>query len=302
MKNKKILITGSNGYLGSHLAHQLLEGGYDVLLTDRGSKSILDKGNYIQEDLAHPKKLSSLLQGVDLIFFFTGRTGPANESFNNPEEFIVGNEITLTNLLKEVRLLSNKPRIIFPSTRLLYKGSGNTSINEEMELEAKTVYAVNKIACENYLDLYHRCFGVNYTIFRISLPYGSFLTQDKISHGVMSFLINRAKEGKDLKIYGSGTQKGTLIHIKDLINILIKGALDDRTANNTYNVGGKNDLMMKDVIYAITKKYGVNAHEVEWPEVSLFAEHGDLIFDSSKLSSIIDYECEYDFFEWLKKI
>lgn len=299
---KKILITGSNGYLGSHIAEKLIKDGNNVILSDISKNSIIDCPNYIQDDLLKPKKLIDILKDVEIIFFFTGRTGPADDSFKNPHEFILGNELTLVNLLKEVRILKKKPRIIFPSTRLIYKGSEVSSIDEDSCLEAKTIYAVNKIACENYLDLYQRCFDINYTIFRISLPYGSFIKSDKISHGVMSFLLNKAQKGEDLSIFGSGEQVGTFTHIKDLVNMLVLGSFNPETINKSYNVGGKNELNMKEVINAISNKYNVNASFVPWPDVSFFAEHGDIIFDSSKLKKEIDYDCKYDFFEWLERI
>lgn len=301
-KTKKILLTGANGFLGSNLSHRLIELGYDVLLTDRAGKSVLNHENYIQEDLADPKDLMALLKGIDVVFFFTGKTGPADESFDDPKEFIVGNEVTLTNLLKEVKSLKNKPKIIFPSTRLLYKGLANLSITEDAEKEAKTVYAVNKIACENYLDLYQRCFGIDYVIFRISLPYGSLIPQQKVSYGVMSYLINKARSGESLKIYGSGEQMGTFIHVTDLVNIMIEGALNDKVINDVYNIGGNDNLKMKDAITAIANKFSVGLEQVDWPNVSQFAEHGDLIFDSSKMEKIIDYKYGVTFLSWLKEI
>lgn len=299
---KKILITGSNGYLGSHVAEKLIRDGNNVILSDISNSSIIDCSCYIQDDLLKPKSLIKILKDIDIIFFFTGRTGPANDSFMNPHEFIVGNEVTLTNLLKEVRKLKKKPRIIFPSTRLIYQGSEKSSIDEDSKLEAKTVYAVNKIACENYLDLYQRCFGISYTIFRISLPYGSYVKSNKISHGVMSFLLDKAQKGEDLSIFGSGEQRGTFTHINDLVNMLLLGSFTHKTINKTYNIGGKNILNMQEVINAISIKYNVNASKVPWPDIYFFAEHGDIIFNSSKLKEEIDYDYKYDFFEWLERI
>lgn len=298
----KILITGSNGYIGSHLAKKMISNGFDISLTDIQEQSVLKYSKYFKLDFTDSNSINTRVEGFDYIFFLTGRTGPAQDSFANPNEFILGNEITLLNLLKTIKNFKNKPKIIFPSTRLLYRGNEIASIDENSEIEAKTVYAVNKIACENYLDLYQRCFGIDYAVFRISLPYGSLFDHKKNSHGVMSFLIKNATEGNELKIYGTGNQKGTFIHIEDLVSILIEASLSPKTNNEIFNIGGKNNLMMKEVILAIAKKYKVSAENVPWPEVSLFAEHGDIVFDSNKLNKIINYEYKYDFFEWLRKM
>ena len=302
LKHKnRILVTGANGYIGLHVSKKLIDLGYEVVLTDIQSDSLIKHKNYFQEDFLNPKKIKHVLKQVKYVFFFTGVTGPADESIKNPGKFIEGNEINLTNLLKEISVLKEKPRVIFPSTRLVYKGLENKSISEDSELQAKTVYAVNKIACENYLDLYHRCFGIDYTILRISLPYGSQVFQENLSHGVMSKLINSAKNKNNLEIYGKGNQKGSFIHISDLTNVIIKVSFLDSTRNNIYNAPSGNILSMKDVIVAIAIKYGVDAVNTPWPEISLFAEHGDIIFDSSKLNKIIKYECQYDFYNWLEQ-
>ncbi|MBL4652518.1 MAG: SDR family oxidoreductase, partial [Flavobacteriales bacterium] len=176
------------------------------------------------------------------------------------------------------------------------------SINEEALLEAKTVYAVNKIACENYLDLYQRCFGIDYLIYRISLPYGSSIPQMKMSYGVMSYFIDQASKGRTLKIYGAGQQQGTLIHIDDLVKIMIESALNPAMKNGIYNIGGNDTLKIRDVIEAIGRKYNVKVEKVNWPDISNFAEHGDLILDSSRIESAVDYKVEYDFITWLSKL
>ena len=94
----------------------------------------------------------------------------------------------------------------------------------------------------------------------------------------------------------------SFIHIDDLIDILIKGSFIDSTKNKIFNIGGGNDLSMKDVISAVARKYGVNVKHVPWPKISLFAEHGDILFNSNKLDKLINYKYKNDFFEWLKMI
>jgi UDP-glucose 4-epimerase len=298
----KILITGANGYLGAHLAARLMDSGHDVLLSDRAPKSKFNYSNYIQEDLQNPINLGKLLKDVKIVFFFTGKTGAADESFNNPKDFIVGNEVTLTNLLQYVKGLSDKPKMIFPSTRLLYKGLDASQLSEDSELEAKTVYAVNKLACENYLDLYQRCFDIDYLIFRISLPYGSFIDNMKASHGVMSFLIENAQQSKPLKMFGDGMQIGSFIHVSDLVDIILKGALNESIKNEIFNVGGHDNLTMKKVMFEIASKFKVKVEQVDWPKLSGCVEHGDLILNSSKLEKATNFTYRYRFVQWLKNL
>ncbi len=296
----KVLVVGSNGYIGSNLSQRLIEKGFDVRLTDLSKKSQINSKAYHQADFSDLSSIEKLVDGIDLIYFFAGKTGNSEEGFNNPQDFISGNEVTLVNLLNVLKDKSSKPKVIFPSTRLLYQGSEQL-ITENSPLEAKSVYAVNKLACENYLRIYNENFGIDYTIFRISLPYGTFVQQDHVSYGVMSYLINRAREGNALFIFGEGKQKGSFIHIKDLVELLILGGLSNDTVNEVFNIGGPDSLEIGTVVESIGNKFGVDVSHKEWPEVSRKTDQGDLVFDSSRLLNLLDYTYTNSFATWLNQ-
>ena len=298
LSKRRILVVGANGYIGSNLAQQLLNDGEDVKLTDLAEESILNYDNYFQIDFSDSNGLKELIENIDFIYFFAGRTGNSTEGFNQADEFIVGNEVTLVNLLNIIKEQEHKPKIIFPSTRLLYKGSDQL-INEKSELEPKSVYSINKLACENYLKIYGDCFGIESTVFRISLPYGSLVDQQRVSYGVMSFLVNRAQQGEELFVYGEGTQKGSLIHISDLVEILILGGLNEKATGETYNVGGPDHMAMGKVVELIANKYTVPVSKVDWPEISRRTDQGDLVFDSSKILQLTNYAYKQRFLTWL---
>ena len=297
----KILVTGSNGYIGAHLGNALIAKGFQVILSDLQSLSIIRHPDYFQEDLVNPKILHELVKDVDLIFFCTGKTGTEKEGFNSPSEFVLGNELTLVNLLEKLVKTSSRARVIFPSSRLLYKGCSGVKLREDSELNVKTVYAINKLACEKYLEAYNKCFGIDYTIFRISLPYGSLLELNRLSYGVLSFLVSRAKNGGDLKVYGDGTQKRSLIHIEDLIEVLILGALSPKAKNKIFNIGGPDIMEMGNIICSIAQHFKVPCSQIPWPDVSLLVESGDTILDSSRIDAILNYKYKHSFFEWLNK-
>ena len=302
MNNSRVLIVGSNGYLGSHLASKLLELRYDIILADVGSESVIPNTNYTQIDFTNRTDISAVLDDIDFIYFFAGRTGNSMEGFDCADSFIERNEITLVNLLNSIRGLDKKPKIIFPSSRLVYSGNKKDPINEQSELSPKSIYGINKLACEKFIRLFHRNFNIPYSIFRISLPYGNFVHQNHVSYGVMSFLLNRAENGHTLKIYGDGNQIGSFIHIHDLVELLIIGGMNDKTDNDTFNIGGPDHLPMADVIKAIAKLFNVQVEKVPWPQISKNTDSGNLIIDTSKLLKLLDYKYKFTFEKWLKTI
>ena len=172
IRKNKILVIGANGYIGRHVAKALSVRDYTFHLADKGSDSVDGFNNYSQIDILDPDSFESLLQEHNVIFHFAGRTGTF-EGFKDFKSFLQLNNIGLLNLLNNVRKKRLQARIIFPSSRLIYKGQKDKPLKESDEKEFKTLYAMNKFSCENYLKMYHDSFGITYTVFRICVPYGN---------------------------------------------------------------------------------------------------------------------------------
>jgi UDP-glucose 4-epimerase len=298
---KSALVVGSNGYLGSNLSYQLIEMGVKVKLADISENSIISSNHYSQIDFTDRAGIREILKDIEIVFFFAGKTGDSQLGFNQPDQFILGNEVTLVNLLNVIKDLEIKPKVIFPSTRLIYQGS-ESEIDENSILDPKSVYSVNKLACENYLKIFGNCFDIDYTIFRISLPFGSIVPQYRLSYGVMSYLVNLAMNKQPLKIYGDGKQIGSLIHIQDLVNILIYASSNSETNNQIFNVGGPDHFQMGEVVKLIASKFDVGFENVNWPDISRKTDQGNLIFSSEKILNILDYKFKFNFKEWLNQI
>lgn len=297
----KILITGANGYVGSNLALHLLERGYRPVLSSRSSHALIEGVEYRSCDFLKPQQVRKLVEGFDYIYFFTGKTGNSREALEHPSAFVEGNEVTLVNLLNAIRELEVKPRIIFPSTRLLYKGGNDFALDEEAEKDPRSVYSCNKVACENYLQVYHQNYGIEYTIFRISLPYASRVSMEHISYGVMAYLIKQAAGGNELMIFGDGSQKVSLVHIEDLCVLLEKGGMHPEAGNRIFNIGGPDTMTMGEVIRAIAGRYEVPVVQVEWPAGMKSSNQGHLHLDSSKITQLVGHNFRNSFMDWIRR-
>jgi len=298
----KALILGANGYLGSNLAFKMREKGFDILLSGRSNHSLFPDKNYINCDLLDTTQVEKLFRNqFDYVYFFSGITGNAKEGFASSDKFLLGNELILLNVLNVVRKLTNPPKIIFPSSRLIYKGGKQISLSESSEFNPKTIYAVNKLSCEYYLEIYSKNFGIDYSIFRISLPYSTNLFNSKISYGVMSDLISKAKNGFDLDIFGDGEQNVNLIHVDDLTEIIIKASINEGSKNQCFNIGGPDIYKIREVLELISKAYSVKCNYVNWPSELRNSDQGHLILDSSKVLELTKYSFKYRFATWLNQ-
>ena len=213
----KVAIIGGKGYLGNHLVYYLKQRDIFPMVYDVQES---DEPNYKKIDITNPDSVASIDLNVDYIFMFAGLTG-TYAGFDKYQLYNTINEIGLLNLLDAIRNSQYRPKIIFPSTRLVYKGV-DKALKETDEKETKTIYAVNKIACEGLLQAYKASFDIPYTVFRICIPYGNLLSSD-YSFGTVGFFIKMAKSGKDITLYGGGHIKRTFTHMEDLCYQLVEG-------------------------------------------------------------------------------
>ena len=279
---KKIGVIGANGYIGKHIV-SYLQRYYDVNVNSYDIVVECDLPNYHKVDLTDKESIKGLNLDIDYIFMFAGLTGTYN-GFNEYQKFISINELGLLNLLDAIKNSEYRPKVIFPSTRLVYKGI-DKSLKEDDLKECKTIYAANKLACEGYLQAYHDSFDIPYTIFRICLPYGNLLSTD-YSFGTVGFFIKQAKAGKDITLYGGGNIKRTFTHMEDLCYQIIEGSFHHESNGQTYNVGGET-LSLHDAAEIIAAKYGTKVTEIPWPERDLRIESSHTYFDDTKIRSLL---------------
>ena len=295
---KKIAVLGANGYIARNLVYVLKNEYPDFKLKLYGCEpdSVDNVPDYYVVDMTDKEAVKSIDLSCDIVFMFVGRTGSAN-GFESYDSFIDINERTLLNLLAEYRRQNSKARIVFPSTRLVYKGKTGI-LREDSEKEFKTIYAINKYACEQYLKQFNNVYNVSYSIFRICVPYGS-LIPGASSYGTAEFMLNKASKGENITLYGDGSARRTLTYIGDLCKSIIEGALTDKCLNDVFNIGGE-DYSLKEMADLIAKKYGVDVEYIPWPDVALKIESGDTVFDSEKLDSAIGNISVNKFSDWIQ--
>jgi len=297
--SKKSIIIGSNGYLGRHLANELKQQAYENLNFDIQEKPAPEIENYQRLNISNKEDLDQLDSDVDYIFLFAGLTGTA-DGFDRAEDFIRVNELGLLNLLNWMRETNCKARIVFPSTRLVYQGRKNHALIESDPKECKTIYALNKLACENLLWMYHNAFGINYTVFRICVPYGNSFG-DAYSYGTLGFFLSKALQCEDITLFGDGSIRRTFTHVDDITRIIMEAIEKPSSKNEIFNIGGENNSLL-EVAEMIAKKFGVSVQLVDWPDMALKLESDDTVFDDGKLKHVVNIKYYKNLKTWIDKL
>lgn len=292
-------VIGANGYIARNLLWVNEQAGYAQAEPWGHQPGHLDGASgYRRIDLARQEELEQAIDGCDLIYFFTGKTGTI-QGFDAPEAFLELNERMLLGLLRAYRAVGAKAKIVFPSTRLVYQGS-DLPLAEDAPKQFLTPYAMQKYACEQYLQMYGRLYGVRYCIMRICVPYGT-LVQPVSSYGTLDFFLRQAREQGEISIYGDGSQRRTVTYIGDLCHILWQAGLDDGCAEEAYNVGGE-AMSIRELAERVAQATGTRVVSRPWPEQARKVESGSTVFDSEKLDGRLHYEPVMTVERWIEEM
>lgn len=297
----KVILFGSNGYIGQNLTLFLLDAGVELTCFDIQEEPRIQSGSerfsYSCLDVTKPDQLENIDWNADAIIYMAGLTG-TKVSIDKAALFTSVNEIGLVNVLQSMTTSGFTPHFIFPSTRLIYKGKSG-SITEHDEKEFKTVYALNKFSCENLLKIYASYSGLKYSVFRICVPYGN-LGSIPFSYGTIGFMLQQAKTGS-IVLYGDGSQRRTFSHVGDISSALYKSINSDVCYNETFNIGGEGYSLL-EVAEMISQKTGCTISKKEWPEIDLKLESGDTVFNSEKMDRLLAFKNEYSLQSWISEL
>jgi UDP-glucose 4-epimerase len=298
MKNRKCLVFGADGYIGRHLVHFLLQTNTTVTAFGLSSKVLPFNIVYRVVDVAESASLDGIDWDVDAVFMFAGLTG-TYAGFQQAEQFVKVNEIGLINILELIRTSGFRPRLIFPSTRLVYRGS-NAALREDDPCEPKTIYAVNKLACEHLLRVYSNSFDIDHTIYRICVPYGNVVGTE-YSYGTVGAFMKQAAANKVIRLFGDGSLRRTFTHVEDLCNQVLLSCFAESTRNQTLNTLGE-DVSLRSVAEAIAKKCGATLEFTPFPDKDLLIESGHTVFDATKLRALFAVSLKHKIAAWLEEL
>jgi UDP-glucose 4-epimerase len=297
---KKAVFFGCNGYLGSHLVNRLKSQGYFITGFDiQNCTELKSIDLYYKIDISNIEDIKNIDFDVDYVYYFSGIAG-TNISLENYNEFIDINEKGLLNVLTTIKNKNVFPKVIFPSTRLVYKGVKNKALKEDSSNELKTIYALNKFHNENCLKLFKDYFNIPYTIFRICIPFGNIFS-NYYSYGTIGFFLSQAQKGKPITLYGDGNLKRTFTFVLDICEQIVSTSQLNISNGEVYNISGETFSLL-EIANLISKKYTVEVKHVDWPPLALALESGDTIFDSTKIDKITINNNRVSLKDWINNL
>lgn len=297
-KNKRVLILGGTGFIGTNLVLSLHKLGAKITVVSRGNvQSAVEFPEGVTSlsldvSTINPSsvlRLHDLVKNNKVIFDLAGRSG-AVSSTHGPYSDLQSNVVGQYNLLETCRIANPDVHIIFLSSRLVYGKAEQLPVTEEHPTEPTSFYGINKLTAEKYHKLFWDIHGVKTTILRVTVPYGPYKPTQKYRHGIINLFLDKASNNETITIFGDGSQLRDIIYIDDLVQAMIKTAVSEKTVGKLYNLGYGEGISLSNIAKCVCEVIGKGKIEyVEWPEDALKVETGDFYCSTDRLSKDIDW-------------
>lgn len=312
--NKKILITGGAGYIGSHTVHHLINNGIDsdeIIVLDnlsQGHRSFIPDGvEFAYGDLRNLSDVYNIFRKneIDAVIHFAG-SAYVGESMVIPAKYFENNVSATINLLNAM-VNSSCRKIVFSSTCAIYGTQHKPTIDESHPQEPINPYGESKLIIEKMLDWY----GISYGIKSISLRYfnasgaahGIGESHDPETH-IIPLIFQAAIAGNPVKIFGSDypTPDGTCIrdyiHVQDLAHahlLAVKHLGEMNSTRDFFNLGAQMGISLLQLLDIASSISGIKIkHEIS-PRRA-----GDppfLVANSNKAKNVLGWEAKKDIHE-----
>lgn len=297
-RGTNVLITGGLGFIGSNIAHELVAHGARVTVLDNldpryggnpfNIHDIRDRITVIHGDISDASLLQSTVQNKQFVFHLAAQVSYIDSCLIPYDDLRINCSGTL-NLLEACRLTNSSATILFASSRLVYGKIEHTPVHEGHRTNPLSIYAIHKLACEKYFQMYTALYGLRTIVLRITNPYGIRQQVKHNKYSLPGWFLRQALESKTLTIFGSGLQRRDYIYIDDLVEIFMRLAIDGMSGE-IYNAGLGISYTFRDMIESIVRTVGRGKIEyVPWPSDYERIETGDYETDISKLVSDIGW-------------
>ena len=298
------LVTGGAGFIGSHLAEELVKRGENVRVIDNfcsgkaeNMASFINDVEFYEGDIRDEELLKKIMPGVDYVLHHAA-VASVPRSVENPEESTDVNVMGTLNVLR--RAAENKVK------RLVYAGSssayGNSDTEKKSELEAPdpiSPYAVTKLAGEYYCRSFAYIYGLETVVLRYFNVFGERQDPKSLYSAVIPLFCAAAKEGKPATIYGTGRQTRDFTYVKNNVEANLLAAKTPGISGEVINIACGQTVDLIELHSAINRIMGKDL-----PPVMAPPRVGDVMHSSAditKAKKLLGYEPKFSFEEGLAK-
>lgn len=302
LKGKKVLVTGADGFIGSHLVEKLLDEGCQVKAfcyynsfnswgwLDSFPREKLDQIEVFTGDIRDPNGVRTAMQGIDVVFHLAALIA-IPFSYHSPDSYIDTNVKGTLNIVQAAKDLGTE-RVLVTSTSEVYGTAQFVPITEQHPRQPQSPYSGSKIGADCIAESFYRSFGTPITIVRPFNTYGP----RQSARAVIPTIITQLLSGKVEIKMGDLRPTRDLLYVKDTAAGFVAIAQSDELIGQDCNIATQSEISVADLAKELIRQINPNA-KIVTEEERMRPEKSEVfrLFGSNeKLKSLTDWQPRYD--------
>lgn len=306
---KRVLVTGADGFIGSHLTESLLERGYDVKAfayynsfnawgwLDSLPQEKLKEIEVFTGDIRDPNGVREAMKGVDAVFHLAALIA-IPFSYHSPDSYVDTNIKGTLNVLQAARQLETG-RVLVTSTSEVYGTAQYVPIDEKHPYQGQSPYSATKIGADRLAESFYRSFQLPVSIVR---PFNTFGPRQS-ARAVIPTIISQLLAGKEKIKLGALTPTRDFNYVKDTAAGFIAIAESDKTIGEEINIATQQEISIGELAEEIISQINPKA-EIVCDEQRLRPEKSEvnrLLGSNDKIKRLTDWKQQYTFAEGISE-
>ena len=306
---EKVLVTGADGFIGSHLTELLVKKGYEVRAftfynsfnswgwLDTIPKSVMDSVEVFAGDIRDPNGVREAMRGCQAVFHLAALIA-IPFSYHSPDSYVDTNIKGTLNVLQAARDLE-PARVLVTSTSEVYGTARYVPIDEKHPYQGQSPYSATKIGADRLAESFYRSFGLPVTIVRPFNTYGP----RQSARAVIPTIITQLLAGKTEIKLGSLTPTRDFNYVKDTVNGFISIYESDKTVGEEINIATQKEISIGELAEELIRQINPKA-EIVCDEERLRPEKSEvnrLLGCNEKIMRLTDWKTRYSLEEGLKE-
>ena len=304
---KKILVTGSDGFIGSHLTEELVQAGYDVRAfvyynsfntwgwLDILPKSIMEHVEIFQGDIRDPHGVKEAMKGCKAVFHLAALIA-IPFSYHSPDAYVDTNIKGTLNILQAAKELDIE-RVLVTSTSEVYGTAQYVPIDEKHPFQGQSPYSATKIGADRLAESFYRSFELPVTIVRPFNTYGP----RQSARAVIPTIITQLLVGKKEIKLGALTPTRDFNYVKDTVNGFIEIYKSERTIGEEINIATQQEISIGELANELIRQINPNANII-CDEQRLRPDKSEvnrLLGSNQKILQLTNWNLKYTFSQGL---
>ena len=247
------LVLGGAGFIGSHLADALAQGGHRVRAFDRMPAMLRGDCEILTGDFLNAGDLAKALKGSEVVFHLISTTLPQGSN-ENPLRDAETNVVGTLRLLESCRREGVRKIVFVSSGGTVYGIPRGVPIAESHPTDPTCAYGIHKLAIEKYLHLEHLLHGLDYCVLRPANLYGERQRAD-LAFGAVAVFLDRAVRGEPIRIWGDGSTVRDYVYVGDAVAAFI-AAMAHSGNEKIFNIGSGKGTSLNELVALIEAALG----------------------------------------------